>query len=119
MKRIILLFLMAVALTTSAYSARTAKHLKTHQTNKTGNNTEWDRSPIQLPIAVYYDSDTNILEVWCDDDNIQAEVYVYNESGELETYSPYMNITIQLPSSESHTIHIIGDGWEAEGELNI
>ena len=76
---------------------------------------ERERTPISLPIAVYYDSDANILEVWCDNDNIQAEVFVYDETGTVEAYSPYMNISLQLSSSGSHTILLKGDGWEAEG----
>ena len=104
-------------MTTSVFSERKSIYMETHETGLLKDLGERDRNPIHLPIAVFYDSDTNILEVWCDDDNIQAEVYIYNESGELETYSPYMNITIQLPSSVSHTILIKGNDWEAEGEL--
>ena len=117
MKKKILLLLMVIAMTTSVFGERTRYPLRTHRMGSNSENLKVERSPIQLPIAVFYDSDTNILEVWCDDDNIQAEVYVYNESGELETYSPYMNITIQLPSPASHTILIKGDGWEVEGEI--
>lgn len=116
MKKIILLFLMAVAMATSAYSEKRAVPMRTHQN---GENSEFltkeHRNPINLPIVVYYDYDTNILEVWCDDDNIQAEVYVYDEAGAVEAYSPYMNVTIQLTSYNSHSILIKGDGWEAEG----
>ena len=78
---------------------------------------EIDRNPINLPITVYYDSDTNILEVWCTDDNIQAEVYIYDESGAVEAYSPYMNVALTLTSSGSHSVLIVGDGWEAESEF--
>ncbi|MDE5757616.1 MAG: hypothetical protein K2H85_03275, partial [Allobaculum sp.] len=64
--------------------------MQIHQTGVLKDLGERERNPILLPLAVYYDSDTNILEVYCDDDNIQAEVYVYDESGDLEAYSPYM-----------------------------
>lgn len=118
MKKIILFFLMAVAMATSAYSEKRAVPMRTHQN---GENSEYltgvDRHPITLPIAVYYDSDTNILEVWCDDDNIQAEVFVYDESGTVEAYSSYMNVSLTLISSNSHSILLIGDDWEAEGKI--
>ncbi|MDE6194459.1 MAG: hypothetical protein K2M83_10820 [Muribaculaceae bacterium] len=115
MKKIILLFLMTVAMTTSAFSEQTAIPTQTHP-NIEGNEdlTKRDHAPINLPISVYYDSETNILEVWCADDNIQAEVYVYDESGNVEAYSACMNVTIQLTPSPTHTIILIGDGWEAE-----
>ena len=80
MKKIILLFLIAVAMATSAFSAKRAIPLRTHEGDYSKELSEKDRDPINLPISVYYDSDTNILEVWCADDNIQAEVYVYDES---------------------------------------
>ncbi|MDE6741319.1 MAG: hypothetical protein K2J58_03195 [Muribaculaceae bacterium] len=117
MKKIILLFLMVVAMTTSVISERRALPIRTHQSDSSNELTERDRNPIHLPIAVYYDSDTNILEVWCDDDNIQAEVYVYDENEGVEAYSPYMNICLQLTSSTTHSILIVGDGWEAEGTI--
>ena len=84
MKKIILLFLMAVAMATSAFSEKRAIPLRTHQNTTSDINMEEEHSPIYLPIAVYYDSATNLLEVWCDNDNIQAEVYVYDESGTVE-----------------------------------
>ena len=118
MKKIILLFLMAIAMTSSAFSKQKSIVFLTHQTNSSKDNLEVDRNPINLPITVYYDSDTNILEVWCDNDNIQAEIYVYDESGAVEAYSPYMNVALILTTSGSHSIHIIGDGWEAEVSLN-
>lgn len=117
MKKIIILFLLAVAMTIPAFSDRTRQHMEVHQTGPQSTNMERDRDPIQLPIAVFFDSDTNILEVYCDDDNIQAEVYVYNESGAVEAYSPYMNIALQLTSSTIHSIIIKGDGWEGESEF--
>ena len=118
MKKIILLFLMAVAMTNSALSEQKSVPMQTNQQGDQTENTEWIRNPINLPISVYYDSETNILEVWCADDNIQAEVYVYDESRNVEAYSPYMNLTITLTSSDSHSILLIGDGWEGEAVIN-
>ena len=117
MKKIILLFLMAVAMTTSVFSEQIAIPMRTHQSGSADLNIKEVRTPINLPISVYYDSDTNILEVWCTDDNIQAEVYIYDESGAVEAYSPYMNVALTLTSSGSHSVLIVGDGWEAESEF--
>lgn len=109
MKELILLFIMAVTMTISAFSQQRAIPLRTHEGDYSKELSEKDRDPINLPISVYYDSDTNILEVWCADDNIQAEVYVYDESGNVEAYSACMNVTIQLTPSPTHTIILIGD----------
>lgn len=109
---------MAVAMTTSAFSAKRAVPMRTHQNTTSDINMEEEHSPIYLPIAVYYDSDTNLLEVWCDDDNIQAEVYVYDVAGAVEAYSPYMNVSMTLTPSYTHSILIKGNGWEGEATLN-
>lgn len=78
---------------------------------------EVDRTPARLPIKVFLDLATNIVKIWCDNDNIQAEVYVYDESGAIEVYSPYMNVCLQLISEGNHQILLKGDGWEAEGSI--
>lgn len=117
MKKIILLFMFAFSMTTSTYSERQTLPMEIHEAGDSDFMTEKDRYPIQLPIVVFYDSETNIIEVWCDNDNIQAEVFVYDESGALEAYSPYMNMTLQLSSSTSHSILLKGDGWQAEAEF--
>lgn len=117
MKKFILLLLMTVAMTVPSYGGKTAVPLKAHESGSLKELGERDRNPIRLPIVVYFDSDTNILEVWCDDDNIQAEVYVYDETGAVEAYSAYMNVTIQLSSSNPHSVLIKGDGWEGEAYL--
>ena len=114
MKKIILLLFMMIAMTPSVFSERQQQCLSTHQKVSDSLNCE-DRDPINLPISVYYDSETNILEVWCADDNIQAKVFVFDESGAVEAYSPCMNVTLTLTSSVSHSIRLIGDDWEAEG----
>ncbi len=115
MKKNIILLLLTVVMTTSAFGERTRLHMQTHQTGVSDQLTEEDRNPINIPIIVFYDSDTKILEVWCDNDNIQGEVYVYDEAGTLEVYSPYMNVCLTLTTSNYHSILMKGDGWEAEG----
>ena len=117
MKKLILLILMATAMSTLVFGERTPLPIHTHQTGTSGPDREKERVPIHLPIAVYYDSVTNLIEVWCDNDNIQAEVFIYDEAGALVTYSPYMNVTLQLTSTTNGSILIKGDGWEAEGEF--
>ena len=117
MKKIILLLLMMIAMTPSVFSERQQQCLSTHKKGSESINIGKDRDPITLPISVYYDSETNILEVWCADDNIQAEVLVFDESGAVEAYSACMNVTLKLSSSNTHSIHLIGDGWEAEGNI--
>lgn len=90
-------------------------HIDVSKTTDNSGFMDRERTPIKIPIAVFYNSDTNIAEVWCEDDNIQAEIYVYDVNEAIEAYSPYMNIALQLTSNGSHYIKIIGDGWIAHG----
>lgn len=106
---------MAIAMTTSAFCEKRAIPTRVHESGSSKELSEIDRYPIDLPIVVFYDSDTNTLEVLCDNDNIQGEVYVYDEAGTLEVYSPCMNVCLTFTTSNHHSILIKGDGWEAEG----
>lgn len=117
MKRIFYLFLLAIATTTSAFCGKRELPITIHNGGPQSQNLEEDRCPIRLPISVYYDSDTNIIEIWCQDDNIQAEFFVYDEDGNVEAHSPYMNVAIHLTSSGNHSLLLKGDGWEAEAEF--
>ena len=114
MKKIILLLFMMIAMTPSVFSERQQQCLSTHQKVSDSLNCE-DRDPINLPISVYYDSETNILEVWCADDIIQAESFDFDESDAVKAYSPCMMV---LTSSDSNYIPLIDNGWEAEGFLS-
>ena len=105
-------------MTSSAFGGQRAIPLRTHQNGEQSESlNNRDRNPINLPIVVLYDTNTYIIEVWCDDDNIQAEVFVFDESGAVEAYSPYMNMTLQLSSSTYHSILLKGDGWEGEADF--
>lgn len=117
MKKTIFLFLLTFVMATSAFSEKKALPMQIHKTGQHSQNMERIRTPIYLPIVVFYDSDTTVLEVWCDNDNVQAEVFVYDETGAQEAYSPYMNVAIQLTSGGSHSILIQGEDWYAEGSF--
>lgn len=117
MKKFFFLLSMVTFLTLTASASQESVRMSTHELGAQQGDMEIERIPLQLPISVYYDSDTNILEVWCDDDNIQAEVFLYDKAGALECYSPYMNVGIQLTTEGSHSIILKGDGWQAEGEF--
>ncbi len=115
MKKFIFLFLLSSSLLLAFAGERTPTSLDVYGKGTPGISLERDRAPIHLPISVFYDSDKNAVEVWCDNDNIQAEVFVYDEAGILEVYSPYMNVILPLKSGVSHTIIIQNDYWYAEG----
>ncbi len=112
MKRIFLMLFMATAMYASVSAENRPIPMRVHES---ATKPVRPRAPLNLSIQVIFDSNTNMVTILCDNDNICGEVYIYDQSGELEAYSPYMNISIQLYSSGSHTIIIKGDGWVAEG----
>ncbi len=116
MKKIIFLFSLLISFYTGA-TERTKNHVPLHKSGTTDIDMERERTPIKVPIEVLYDSETNVIEIWCDNDNIQAEVYIYNNHGSLEFHSFYMNIVIPLISYGDHYIVLRGDGWEATGSF--
>lgn len=56
MKKIILFLFMAVSMATATMAERTPCHLSTHTTGSHAEDLEIERSPINLPIKVIYDS---------------------------------------------------------------
>lgn len=115
MKKIILFLFMAISIAITASADPVPVPKETHEIEDPNNDYGPDRSPINLPIKILYDAATNIVEVWCDDDNISGEVFIYNEAGALEEYSAYMNVEIELTNKGGHCIIIRGDYWESIG----
>lgn len=106
MKKLILLLFMAFALTASAGTNDEPIPMRTHEDHK---DHEVNRAPINLPIKVLFNSTDNTVSVWCDDDNIQAEIFIYEESGIMETYSQYMNVVLPITTTGTHSIIIKDD----------
>ena len=81
-------------------------------------DTEVNRTPMKLPIEVIYDSDVHTIEV-IGNGSLEAEVFLYNINGTLESYSPILNTDFTVLNLGTYSIQIQGDGWYAEGEVEI
>lgn len=79
---------------------------------------EVNRTPMKLPIEVIYDSDVHTIEV-IGNGSLEAEVFLYNINGTLESYSPILNTDFTVLNLGTYSIQIQGDGWYAEGEVEI
>lgn len=51
--------------------------------------------------------------------SLEAEVFLYNINGTLESYSPILNTDFTVLNLGTYSIQIQGDGWYAEGEVEI
>jgi len=77
-----------------------------------------NRAPMRMPIEVVYDSDTHNIKV-TGEKGIEAEVFLYNVNGTLESHSSTLNAEFSVLESDTYTILIQGEGWYAEGEIQM
>ncbi len=77
-----------------------------------------NRSSMFLLIEVIYDSDKHKIEV-SGNESIEAEVFLYKANGTLEDYSSTLNTDFIVLNSGVYIIQIQGDGWYAEGKIEM
>lgn len=77
-----------------------------------------NRAPMRLPIEVVYDIETHKMQI-AGDESIEAEVFLYDANGTLKEYSPTLNTEFNIFASGNYIINIIGEGWYAEGKIEI
>ena len=104
-----------------AHTAFAGQHdvfIKFHRRCSPSTNTSVNRGPISLPIEVVYDSGTHKIEV-TGDESLEAEVFLYDSTGSLENYSSSLNAVFTVLTSGTYIIEIQGNGWYAEGEIEV
>lgn len=82
--------------------------------NRKDNSEKTLRAPMRINIEVFYDTETHIVEV-CGDNEMDAEVYLYNAAGDVVDYSPIVNAEFSITVSGSYTIRIESESWYAIG----
>lgn len=92
--------------------------MEVHRKINPEKNMQVNRAPMRMPIEVVYDSDTHNIKVIGDQD-IEAEVFLYNANGILESHSSTLNAEFNVLASDTYTIQIQGEGWYAEGEIEM
>ena len=93
------------------------------QSNKTGNvnsSTTIHRSPMRIPADVYYDNELRQIEIY-GDENLNAQIYLCDEDGNIIAYSSTVNTLFYIPDSYSGTlsIRIETDNWIAIGLITV
>ena len=116
-KKIILVGLLLV-MAYSAFAEQRGVFMEIHRKSIPEKNLEVNRAPMRLPIEVMYDSDTHTITV-TGNDSIEAEVFLYNANGNLEDYSSSLSTNFTVLTSGAYVILIQGDGWYAEGEIEV
>ena len=118
MKNVIILAGLLFLMSNTAFAEQCGVLMDFHSKSIPEKNMEVNRSPMRLPIEVTYDSDTHKIEV-IGSESIDAEVYLYDVNGTLENYSSILNTDFTVLTSGSYIIQIQGDGWYAEGKIEV
>ena len=119
MRKVILLFsAVFFALSAVAEDNTTGVFMDIYLSGEGGFNTEVNRSLVQVPsMEVVYDADAKTIRI-TSSEPVEADVYIYDTNGAVVGHADTLNTTIQLPSSDSYTIYIVGDGWYGIGHTN-
>lgn len=118
MRMKVILLSMMFLMAHTAFAERHCLRMYYQHRNLSGKTTRPNRAPMRIPIDVVYDSDANMLEIK-GPESLQAEIYIYDMSGALENYSAILNTDFYALKPGAHVILIKGDGWEAEGTLEL
>lgn len=102
----------------SIHAARRAVFLSFSNNGLSGKKGNANRAPMHPPVNVVYDSDANVIEVK-GSESLGAEIYIYDKAGIVEDYSAYLNATFYILKPGTHVILIKGEGWEAEGMIEL
>lgn len=86
------------------------------QTSNVDGSTTVRRSPMRIPIDVYYDDDLRQIEISGDED-MDVQIYLRDESGNTITYSSTINTVLDIPDGYSglFSIRIEGEDWISTG----
>lgn len=120
MKKLLLaigvIFSLTVTLTAAKQDVPMTIGTKGHPTK----NTTVKRTPKYISLAIAYDDISHVIEVRSDEE-LNAEIFIKSENGDIIGYSSSINTSLNIPScfKGNLTIYIEGDDWTAIGEINV
>lgn len=118
MKKFLLLFIAALSISSTINAEKKELKLTYHRRVPSGNNSHIERAPIRLPIDVYYDSETGIIEV-AGDETLEADVTLCDETGAALDYSPVINANFTVEGLNPAYVLIEGENWYATADLDL
>lgn len=101
-----------------AHAERSKAIIEWYQTGHVDRSTTVRRSPIRIPIDVYYDEELRQIEISSDMD---AQIFVCDENGHTLDYSPCINAVLNIPYNYSGFIilRIESEEWIAIGKIIV
>lgn len=120
MKKYLLLIGVIISFGIQAFAAKYGVGMEYHQIGYGNKSTTVRRSPLRLPIDVYYNTETHQIEV-VGDEELAAQVFLCDENGNTLDYSPYINAVLNVSSNYNGLIiiRIEGEDWIATGKIAI
>lgn len=103
-----------------AHAEKSRVIMNSWQTGNTVGSTTVRRSPLRIPIDVYYDDELHQIEIW-GDENINFQIYLCDERGNTTTYSSTYITILNVPDSYSGLLYITIQGidWISTGYFQI
>lgn len=118
MKKLIILAGLLLVMAHTAFAEQRRVFMEFNLKSNPEKSSEVNRSSMFLLIEVIYDSDKHKIKV-SGNESIEAEVFLYKANGTLEDYSSTLNTDFIVLNSGVYIIQIHGDGWYAEGKIEV
>ena len=118
LKNIIILVGLLLAIVPTAFAEQRGVFMEFHRKINPGKNMQVNRAPMRLPIEVVYDTDSHKIQV-IGDELTEAEVFLYNADGTLESRSSNLNTDFTGLTYGTYSILIQGKEWYAEGIIEM
>ena len=118
LKNIIILVGLLLAIVPTAFAEQRGVFMEFHRKINPGKNMQVNRAPMRLPIEVVYDTDSHKIQV-IGDELTEAEVFLYNADGTLESRSSKLNTDFTGLTYDTYSILIQGKEWYAEGIIEM
>lgn len=102
------------------YAAKSGVYMDFYKYGHEDKNTTVHRSPMRIPINVYYDDELRQIEISGSVD-IDVQIFLCDENGNIIAYSSITNTTLDIPEDYNGrlSISIECDNWVATGCITI
>lgn len=120
MRKYLLLIGIMLSIGIQAFASKNGVYMDIAKYGRRDKSTTVRRSPMQIPVEVFYDNETHQIEV-VGDDELAAQVFLCDENGNTLDYSPCINVVLDVPYSDYGmiTIRIESEDWIAIGKIFV
>lgn len=120
MKKYLLLIGVIFSVCIQALASKSAIYLDFYKSGHADKSTTIRRSPMNLPIDVFYDNETHQIEV-SGNEEVMAQIFLCDENGNVLDYSLNINAVLDVPCYYSGIIiiRIESENWIATGKITV